>query len=134
MFYDIDTVRYVFEHYTTLSHGKWPDPKNNDDAGIRQKGGTFHAPYEDPCLFCGEIGRRVKQCGSDGLTVEIIYGMLLGVAWGVDLYCDMYHHNRDDVYRRINRVAWYCTDGEWSKRLPYDEWKSNTRNKRFRRG
>lgn len=132
MIYDIDSVRWVIENYAVLSHGNWPDPKNDQSSGVRKPGVSHHAPFESPCIIAAEIARRVRVCGEDGLLVQLYSGMLIGEPIPAEKMVYNYRlaSNTADIYRRINKVAWYCTDEEYSMGLTYQVWKHF---KRYRR-
>jgi hypothetical protein len=126
---DYDGVMYVFEHYVTLSRGMWPEPKT-DDTGVRRPGVAYNATFETPCIAAGEVDRRVIVCGEDGILTERlykqgfnsdIYGSWLDKA--TKYYAKKYHANAARLYRKVHKVAWYCTDAVFRTGQPYEEWK-----------
>ena len=127
-----DIVLWTFEHYVTLAEGNWPEPKT-DDTGVRPPGVSYHAPFESPCIAAAEVSSRVRCCGTDGLLVELVYGMLTGNPIPIETVSKKRHMAADYIQTRINKVAWYCTDSEWVKGLTYDAWKKASRgNRKYR--
>lgn len=124
MHYDIDAVRWVIENYVVLSSGNWPDPKTEEKLGKVSK--SHRAVFEDPVITAAEVCIRVRQCGMDGLLVQLYSGMLGERPRTLEDISKGFHIDYDYVTRRINDVVWYCSDGEYRNNIPYRDWKRLT--------
>jgi hypothetical protein len=118
----------VIENYLILSRGRWPDPKSEEN-NVRNPNKSHRAPFEDPVIVASEICIRVRQCGMDGILVQLYAGML-GAPQTIEEISLRNHIDITTLNRKINKVAWYCTEKEYKKGLDYETWK---KNKRYRR-
>lgn len=121
---DHDAVMWVFTNYIELSHGLWPDPETSEG---KKPGVSARASFESPAIMAAEIGRRVQMCGQDGLVVENLYGMISDKAWDLHYFSVKYRIPLEVVQRIVNKVSWYCTDEEFTRKLPYHIWKRKTK-------
>ncbi len=121
---DIETVLMILENYQELSTGAKPEsPDGYENPETKRTGSGCHAPFEGSCLLCAEVSRRVKRCGLDGLIVCLRYGLIgwskpktpenIAEEWLIPL---------DDIYRKTNKVAYYCC-GRRCRKESYEDWK-----------
>lgn len=127
--FDRPCIEWVWENIKDLQSGIWPAsrPSGYTDVHAHVQRGILHAPFETACLVAAEVEMRAKKCGLEGYLVEDRYIRGLSerdIARERGLRVN-------DVYRRINKVLWYCASGKtprWldtMKRpgLSYEEWK-----------
>jgi len=122
------TVIWVLENLDILLGGEWPDASGNpeiDNIIKRGKRSLPHAYFEDPILLAVEVQERMFRCGWDGLLVEQRY--IKGIS--EDDIAEKRHLWIRRVRNGIHRALVYMS-GVNRKKLTYQEWKSENRNKR----
>jgi len=121
---DHDTVMMVLEHYHELSTGGKPEnPPGYDNPETKRTGTGCHASYEEMGMLCATVCHRVRRCGTDGMLVEERYGLnLMTAPKNEEQIAQERNIPAEDIYRRINKVTWYCV-GRWARKESYEEWK-----------
>ena len=129
---DLDAVIMILENYRELSTGANPEnPAGYDNPETGRVGGSVRAPFENSCMLAAEVARRVRRCGIDGFIVEERYGL---VGWSYPKEPETISQERgivlNDIYRKINRVAYYCC-GRRCRKETYIEFISHRKKPAF---
>lgn len=105
-----DQVRWLIFMLPILKTGRWPrDPnQNTTDAFGKSQTVSFHAPFENPCMFAAEIEQRLERTGLSG---KLLYYQLRNDCTWVELE------------KAAKDALYYCC-GWRRKSTPFTIWKS----------
>lgn len=122
-----DDIMLILDYFSDFRQGYVVQKAENFETLCKKSNIATRAPFEEACLLAAEIHARVCVCGLDGMLVEECYGMNAKPARTLEEISHDRHIIITDVWRRINRVMWFCV-GRRRRHISYQEWCRQTKS------